>query len=293
MADTYLGRLQSMFSDPYMAGGGRPVTGALTPMQQAALAGPQGMAPAPSPMATGELSRIAPGRAWPTPASQNFQTVGGPRQVGGPLRPAAPYTPNFTMPGPSYPIEPMRYPAPAMAQPSGMAPMAGQAPAKFGGMVSDVTPRLPAPAASSPGLMSRMLGIGGRMLGRVAGPVGLGMTAMDAINAAGESMPGQMMGAMSPDGFASALMDVANTDNAAQAPDPATPAAPYQPAWAPAPRVVQMGNTRQLPRSQPARAVAPTSTAPASGVVEGQNANIGDDVRQRAMAWLALNQSGM
>ena len=282
MAESYLGRLQSMFSDPTAnRPAPRPVSGPMTPMQQQ--------------------------QAITRP---NFQTVGAPQQVGGEMRNFRPAAPNFTMPGPSYPSPAtMSYPTPATAGPSGLAPQMGGGGTRFMGTVTDVTPRPPAPAAVAPaapaagGFFGRLLGGAGRLatnplvglaslatmlpweqqaqagrdnqqamlddlLGNTSAPAPMPTPEM-AMNAA----PPPMSTAMAPS-MAAQIPSPMNPAPMAQAPAMAPAAAP---AMAPA------------PAPMPAPVAAPAYTPP-GGVWEGQNQGIQDDTRARAMAWLALQQ---
>lgn len=312
MADSYLGRLQSMFSDPYMQGGGRPVTGGLSPMQQAALGGvrqPLNITPRPG---MAEAGRIAPGAGWPS--GPNFQTVGTPQQVGGEMRNFRPAAPNFTMPGPSYPAPAtMSYPTPAVAGPSGLATQGSGGAARFMGAATDVTPRLPAPTtptalpAAGGGMMRWLLGTAGRAM---MSPLSLATTAATMLpwgdmangirNAQqgvndflgiGQGAPAPMptpemaMNAAPPPMSLAMAPSMVKQIPTPQMQPPAPMPAPQMQAPAPAPM--------PMPAPAPAPAPAPMPAyTPPGGVWEGQNQGIGDDTRARAMAWLAL-QRGM
>lgn len=315
MAESYLGRLQSMFSDPTAnRAAPRPVSGPMTPMQRAWSAG--------SPLATnlGLASQNMPRPVTGplTPLQQqaitrpNFQTVGGPQQVGGEMRNFRPAAPNFTMPGPSYPSPAtMSYPTPTTAGPSGLAAQGGGGAARFMGAATDVTPRLPAPAvapsapAAGGGMMRGLLGTAGRAM----------MSPLSLATTAATMLPwGDMANGMR--NAQQGVNDFLGIGQGAPAPMPtpemAMNAAPPPMSMAMAPSMVQQIPTPQMqapapipapqmqapapmPMPMPAPAPAPApmpAYTPPGGVWEGQNQGIGDDTRARAMAWLAL-QRGM
>jgi hypothetical protein len=148
-----------------------------------------------------------------------------------------------------------------------------------------------APAAG--GMMSRLLGLGSRVLMNPLAQ-GAAVAAPFMLKAAEQSMPGQMLGAMSPDGgLGSYIMDAAQQPAPAPAPQMQAPAPMVnpRPTMMDDPRLATPA-TMPLPMPAPMPAPAPQMQAPApqGAVWQGQNAGIGDDTRARAMAWLALQQ---
>jgi hypothetical protein len=253
-------------------------------LQMHSAATPQMQGPAPSSMGYG--SRFTP----------NWQS-GLPANGPGPLPGAAP--------------RPVTGPMSPMQERFAAGPRTGSWPPAPGGaaVFSSNRPPMPAPAApaapAAGGMMSRLLGLGSRVLMNPLAQ-GAAVAAPFMLEAAEQSMPGQMLGAMSPDGgLGSYIMDAAQQPAPAPAPQMQAPApmaqslSPYPettamryPVPIQAPMPMAPAPQMQAPAPMPAPMPAPQMQAPApqGAVWQGQNAGIQDDTRARAMAWLALQQ---
>jgi hypothetical protein len=245
-------------------------------LQMHSAATPQMQGPAPSSMGYG--SRFTP----------NWQS-GLPANGPGPLPGAAP--------------RPVTGPMSPMQERFAAGPRTGSWPPAPGGaaVFSSNRPPMPAPAApaapAAGGMMSRLLGLGSRVLMNPLAQ-GAAVAAPFMLEAAEQSMPGQMLGAMSPDGgLGSYIMDAAQQPAPAPAPQMQAPApmVNQRPTMMDDPRLatpatVPLPMPAPMPAPIPAPAPQMQAPAPQGGVWQGQNAGIGDDTRARAMAWLALQQ---